>query len=199
VALVGLSGCLGSGKSTVGRALAARGAAVIDTDQVARDVVAVGTPGARAVLDHFGPAVQGLDGGIDRRALGAIVFADPAQRLALESITHPLIHQEVRRRATALGDRLVVVEVPLLDGARRHQYGFDAVVLVEAGRATALRRAVERGLSEAQARARLDAQPSTAERRQVADYTIVNEGSLQQLGAAVDLLWEWLASRRLAP
>ena len=102
--LVGLSGSLGSGKSTVGRALAARGAAVIDADRVARDVLAPGSPGAQAVLDHFGARCPPSDGSVDRQALAAIVFADPDQRAALEAITHPLVHHEVARRVAELGD-----------------------------------------------------------------------------------------------
>ncbi len=179
----------------VGRALAARGAAVIDTDRVAREMLAPGSPGARAVLDHFGDGVRRPDGSIDRQALAAIVFADPGQRAALEAITHPLVHQEVRRRVAGFGDTVIVVEIPLLDAARRHQYGFDIVVLVEAGADVALRRAVGRGMSEADARARMTAQPTAAQRRQVADRTLANNGSRADLEAAVDALWGWLQTR----
>ena len=194
--LVGLSGSLGSGKSTVGRALAARGAAVIDADRVARDVLAPGSPGAQAVLDHFGARVRRADGSVDRQALAAIVFADHDQRAALEAITHPLVHHEVGRRVAELGDTVVVVEIPLLDAARRHQYGFDVVVLVETAPGTAVRRAVGRGMAEADARARMAAQPTAAQRRQVADRTLLNDGSRADLEAAVDDLWAWLQARR---
>ncbi len=197
--LVGLSGPLGSGKSTVGRALAARGAAVIDADQVARDVLAPGTPGAQAVLDHFGERARRPDGSIDRKALAAIVFADPGQRAALEAITHPLVHQEVRRRVAGLANTVIVVEIPLLDAARRHQYGFDVVVLVETTPDTAVRRAVGRGMTEADARARTAAQPTAAERRQVADHSLANDGSPAELEAAVDALWDWLQALRSHP
>jgi len=140
-------------KSTVGSALAARGAAVIDTDRVARDVLAPGHPGAQAVLEHFGPEVRGPDGSIDRQALAAIVFADPDQRVVLEAISHPLVHKEVSRRVAELGDAVIVVEIPLLDAACRDQYGFDVVVLVEVQPDIALRRAVGRGMTEDDARA----------------------------------------------
>jgi dephospho-CoA kinase len=192
VLLVGLGGSLGSGKSTVGRALEARGAAVIDTDQVAREVLAPGSAGARAVLDHFGDAVRTSDGAIDRPALAAIVFADPDQRADLEAITHPLVHQEVRRRIAGLGGTVTVVEIPLLDAARRDLYGFDVVVLVETRPEIAVRRAVERSMSEDDARARMAAQPTPAQRRQVADRTLSNNGTRADLEAAVDELWDWL-------
>jgi len=196
VLLVGLSGSLGSGKSTVGRALAARGAAVIDADRVARDVLAPASPGAQAVLDHFGGGVRRPDGSVDRQALAAIVFADPDERAALEAITHPLVHHEVRRRVAELGDTVIVVEIPLLDAARRHQYGFDVVVLVETSPDIAVRRALGRGMTEADARARMAAQPTAAQRRQVADRTLANDGSRADLEAAVDDLWAWLQTRR---
>ncbi len=193
--LVGLSGSLGSGKSTVGRALAARGATVIDADRVARDVLAPGSPGAHAVLERFGPGIRAPDGSIDRAALAAIVFADPAQRAALEAISHPLVHDEVARRVAELGDALVVVEIPLLDAARRDEYGFDVVVLVEVQPDIALRRAVARGMTEDDARARIAAQPTAAQRRQVADRVIGNNGPCGDLEAAVDGLWAWLAAQ----
>lgn len=194
--LVGLSGSLGSGKSTAGRALAARGAAVIDADQVARELLAPGTAAAQAVLDHFGPGVHSPDGSVDRQALAAIVFADPTQRAALEAITHPLVHQEVRRRVAELADAapgsVIVVEIPLLDAARRDQYGFDVVVLVETQPDIAVSRAVGRGMIEDDARARMAVQPTAAQRRQVADRTLVNDGTPARLEAAVDELWAWL-------
>ncbi len=193
--LVGLSGSLGSGKSTVGSALAARGAAVIDTDRVAREVLAPGNPGSQAVLEHFGPEVRGPEGSIDRQALAAIVFADPGQRGVLEAISHPLVHKEVSRRVAELGDAVIVVEIPLLDAARRDEYGFDVVVLVEVQPDIALRRAVGRGMTEDDARARMAAQPTAAQRRQVADCVLGNDGDRADLEAAVDGLWAWLRAQ----
>lgn len=193
--LVGLSGSLGSGKSTVGSALAARGAAVIDTDRVAREVLAPGNPGSQAVLEHFGPEVRGPEGSIDRQALAAIVFADPGQRGVLEAISHPLVHKEVSRRVAELGDAVIVVEIPLLDAARRDEYGFDVVVLVEVQPDIALRRAVGRGMTEDDARARMAAQPSAAQRRQVADRILGNDGARADLEGAVDELWDWLQAQ----
>ena len=197
--LVGLSGSLGSGKSTVGRALAARGAAVIDADQVARDVLAPGSAGAQAVLEHFGPGVRRPDGSIDRQALAEVVFADPDQRAALEAITHPLVNQEVRRRVAELGDAVIVVEMPLLDARRRDQYGFDVVVLVETPPDIAVRRAAGRGMTEDEARARTAAQPTAQQRRQVADRTLANDGTQAELETAVEALWAWLRQQSPHP
>jgi dephospho-CoA kinase len=225
VLCVGLTGGIGTGKSTVGRALAGLGATVIDADQVAREVIAPGSPGERAVLERFGPGVAGPDGHIDRGALAGVVFADPAERLALEAITHPLIRQELTRRVASLRSQsaslrrqsenpgtgaeaggsgsptppdttgtaqVVVIEIPLLDKNTRNMYGLDVVVLVEAPVEVALARSVQRGMSEADARARMAAQPTDAERRSLADRALVNDGDRAHLEAAVNDLWDWL-------
>jgi dephospho-CoA kinase len=213
VVRVGLTGTLGAGKSTVGKALAARGAAVIDADQVARDVTAPGSPGERAVLEHFGERATarsgpaGQTGQLDRKTLADIVFSDAAERLALEAITHPLIRAEVLRRA-ALADSealahdearantpVVVIEVPLLDEQRKVDYGLDVVVLVDAPEDLAVHRAVGRGMTETAARARMAAQPSGAQRRLLADRALVNDGDLKDLEIAVDELWSWLLTK----
>jgi dephospho-CoA kinase len=191
---VGLTGSLGSGKSTVGHALAARGAALIDADEVARAVVAPGTPGERAVLARFGPRVISADGHIDRKALAAIVFADPAERRALEGITHPLVHEQIAKQLSALESPVIVLELPLLTTASRHQYELDLVVLVDTPKEMAVRRAVGRGMGEQDVRARMAAQPSEGEWRAAADWVLVNDGDEAQLERAVDELWERLAA-----
>ncbi len=145
---VGLTGGLGSGKSTVGKALADRGAAVIDADQVARRVIEPGTDGERAVLDRFGPAVTGPDGHLDRQALASIVFSDAHELLALEAITHPLVHDEIARELSSLPGQVVVIELPLLTAGGRQKYDLDVVVLVDTPQELAVRRAVGRGMSE---------------------------------------------------
>jgi dephospho-CoA kinase len=191
---VGLTGGLGAGKSTVGRALAARGAFVVDTDQVARDVLAPGSVGERAVLDRFGPSVAAPDGALDRRALALAAFAGTEPRLALEAITHPLIEQEVARRVASCSSGIVVIELPLLNGERRSRYSLDAVVLVETPEEVAVERAVtQRGMASGDVRARLAAQPSAADRRAAADWVVVNAGGPAELEVAVDELWAWLA------
>jgi dephospho-CoA kinase len=207
VVRVGLTGTLGAGKSTVGKALAARGAIVIDADQVARDVTAPGSPGERAVLQHFGERATarssgpGQSGQLDRKALADIVFSDAAERLALEAITHPLIRAEVLRRVALADsgapahDGVVVIEVPLLNEQRKLEYGLDVVVLVDAPEDVAVRRAVGRGMTEVAARARMAAQPSGAQRQRLADRALVNDGNLEDLEIAVDELWSWVLAK----
>ena len=190
--LVGLSGGIGSGKSTVGRALAARGAVVIDSDKVAREVLAPGSPGEAAVLARFGSRVARADGVLDRQALANVVFADRARLLDLEAITHPLILREVRRQVAAATADVVVVELPLLDSVVRRNYGLDLVVMVRVPEDTALRRAVARGMTEQDAAARAAAQPTMAQRLELADRTLDNDGSLVDLEAELDELWPWL-------
>jgi dephospho-CoA kinase len=213
VVRVGLTGTLGAGKSTVGKALGARGAVLIDADQVARDVTAPGSPGEKAVLQHFGERATarsgppGKTGQLDRKTLADIVFSNPTERLALEAITHPLIRAEVLRRVAlaesetladgqALADnQVVVIEVPLLDKQRKLDYGLDVVVLIDAPEDMAVQRAVGRGMTEMAARARMAAQPSGAERQQLADRALVNDGNLEDLEIAVDELWSWLLAK----
>ncbi len=191
---VGLTGGLGAGKSTVGKALAARGAAVIDADQVARRVIEPGSDGERAVLERFGPAVKGPDGHLDRQALASIVFANAPERLALEAITHPLVHDEIARQLASLPAEVVVIELPLLTAGGRQQYGLDFVVLVDTPEELAVRRAVGRGMAEQDVRARMAAQPSGRERRAASDWVLVNDGDQAQLEAAVDDLWARLTA-----
>ncbi len=201
---VGLTGTLGAGKSTVGKALAARGAIVIDADQVARDVTAQGSPGERAVLEHFGDRATARSGAagepphLDRERLGDIVFSDASERMALEAITHPLIRTEVLRRVALAAAEVVVIEIPLLDKSRRFDYGLDVVVLIDAPEKVAVQRAVARGMTETGARARMAAQPSGAERRLLADRLLVNDASLEDLERAVEDLWGWLM-RKVPP
>jgi len=198
---VGLTGTLGAGKSTVGKALAARGAIVIDADQVARDVTVQGSPAERAVLEHFGDRATARSGPageppqLDRKRLGDIVFSDASDRLALEAITHPLIRTEVLRRVALAQAEVVVIEIPLLDKSRKSDYGLDVVVLIDAPEKVALRRAEARGLTETGARARMAAQPSGADRRLLADRVLVNDGSMEDLESAVDDLWGWLVRK----
>jgi dephospho-CoA kinase len=191
---VGLTGGLGSGKTTVAKALAARGAVVIDADQVARRVIEPGSAGEQAVLERFGPTVRGPDGHVDRQALADIVFADPDERLALEAIIHPLVHDKIAVELSSLRAPVVVIELPLLTAARRPQYDLDFVVLVDTPEELAIKRAVGRGMSEQDARARIAAQPTATERRAAADWALVNDGDEAHLEAAVDALWERLAA-----
>lgn len=192
---IGITGKLGSGKSTVCRALAARGAQVVDADAIARELLAPASPLAAQVLDTFGPAVRAADGSLDRRALARQVFASETSRRQLEALVHPRIRAEVLRRRARSSSRIVVIEVPLLDGPRKTEYALDAVIVVEAPTATAVARAVSRGMDEQDVRARLRAQPSDEERRSLADLHLDNSGSTEELEEAVDELWDWLMKR----
>jgi dephospho-CoA kinase len=186
---IGLTGGIGSGKSTVSAMLADRGARVIDADVLAREVVAPGTPGLAAVVDAFGEKVLTADGGLDRPALATVVFGDPAARATLDGIVHPL----VRARAVALisalpADAVVVQDIPLL--VETGQAGsFDLVLVVEADLDTRVARLVQRGLSEEDARARIAAQATDEQRRAVADVVLDNSGTPEELAAQVDRFW----------
>ncbi|AEH09554.1 MULTISPECIES: dephospho-CoA kinase [Protofrankia] len=186
---VGLTGGIGAGKSAVARLLAGHGAVVIDADQLAREVVAPGTPGLRAVVEQFGSHLLGADGALDRAALGAVVFADPDARRRLEAITHPLVGaQAAERMAQAPADAVVVYDVPLLVEAGLADR-YDVVVVVEAPLEVRLARLAGRGLPPEQAQARIANQADDAARRAVADILVDNGGSLEDLRARVDEVW----------
>jgi len=192
--LVGLSGGIGSGKSTVARALAARGAVVIDSDVVAREVVEPGQPGLDAIRARFGPQVLGPDGRLDRAALAQLVFNDEAARRDLNGIVHPLVAAETQRRvAAAPPGSIVVLDVPLLVEAART--GYDLVVIVEAPAPVRLERLAQRGMDPEDARLRMAAQASDSERRSVADVVLDNSGSPDDLERQVNELWSELERR----
>lgn len=186
---IGLTGGIGSGKSTVSALLAARGAVVIDADRIAREVVEPGTPGLAAVVEVFGDGVLAADGSLDRPALAAVVFSDPAARAQLDAIVHPLVRDRaVQLAAAAPADAVLVNDVPLL--VETGQAGsYDLVLVVEAELDTRLARLVERGLPDADARARIAAQATDDERRAVADVVLDNTGSREQLAEQVGRFW----------
>ena len=197
---IGLTGGIGAGKSSVAQRLAELGALVVDSDELAREVVEVGTAGFEAVVAEFGRGVVAPDGGLDRPALARLVFADEAARDRLNAIVHPL----VRRRAAEIlaaepADAVVVHDVPLLVETGQADR-FDLVLVVEAPDAVRVDRlARDRGMPAEQARARMAAQASDADRRAVADVVLVNDGDLDALRAAVDRFWaERVAARRRA-
>jgi len=190
---VGLSGGIGSGKSTVARALARRGAFVVDADAIAREVVEPGEPGLAAVVERFGPGVLDGEGRLDRPKLAALVFDDSGARADLNAIVHPRVAAEtVRRIAAAPPDAIVVIDVPLLVEAARS--GYDAVVIVEAPEEVRLERLVGRGMTPDDARRRMAAQASDADRRKVADVILDNSGSEDDLERQIDALWAQLTS-----
>ncbi|HYH50842.1 MAG TPA: dephospho-CoA kinase [Acidimicrobiia bacterium] len=196
---VGLSGGIGSGKSTVARALARRGAVVIDADAIAREVVEPGQPGLAAVVERFGEGILDGDGRLDRPALAALVFEDAAARADLNAIVHPLVAAEsARRMAAAPAGSVVVLDVPLLVEAAKS--GYDVVVIVEAPPELRVERLVGRGMTADDARKRMAAQASDEDRRKVADVVLDNSGSEEDLEAQIDSLWaELTASLRSGP
>lgn len=196
--VVGLTGGIGSGKSTVAEALSRRGADLVDADAVARAVVRPGRPALREIRERFGPGVLGRDGRLDRAALARLVFDDPDARRDLEAITHPRISAAIDERLTALEDdepRVVVVEHPLL--VETGQAGrYPVVVVVEAPRPVRRDRLVRtRGMRAADVEARMEAQATETERRALATHVIDNSGDRDDLEAQVDRLWEELSRR----
>ena len=193
--LVGLTGNIGSGKSTVAQLLSERGATIIDADVLARRAVEGGTEGYRAIVERWGTSILGADGMIDRDALRRIVFSNPQQLEQLNIIVHP----EVERMRSALvelarqrGDRLVVCDIPLLF-ERRMTDGFDRIVLVDAPRPVRLERLVrERGLRETEAMDMIVAQMPAELKRARADFVIDNDGTLTQLDVRVADVWSSL-------
>jgi dephospho-CoA kinase len=195
---VGLTGGVGSGKSTVASLLADHGAVVIDADAIAREVVEPGTPGFAAVVDAFGDEVVGADGRLDRPKLAGIVFGDESKRVQLNAIVHPLVGQRtVELAQAASADAVLVYDIPLLVEGNMAA-GFDVVLVVEADRDIRLARLAERGMAANDAQERMAAQASDEQRREVADVVIENNDSLAELKAAVDDLWELLTRPREA-
>ncbi|MCO4760620.1 MAG: dephospho-CoA kinase [Myxococcales bacterium] len=196
--VVGLTGGIASGKSTVSRLLARHGATIVDADQVARDVVASGSSGLSAVLDRFGHDLRLPDGGLDRKKLGALVFADPAALKALEQLLHPLIRTEIDQQISAAvtrGDALVVIDAALLVEMSLH-LRCDDVIVVHCGPALQRQRMMARdGMTEVAANQRLAAQATDAERLAVADHAIDNRTGLQELEQQVTTLWTTLTSQ----
>ena len=185
---VALTGGIGSGKSTVAEFLDELGAYVIDSDQLARDVVERGTPGYEAVLAAFGDEIL-TDGEIDRVKLAEIVFKDSIARATLESIIHPLVRDAAEKMVKSLpSDAVVINQIPLLvetDGAKR----FDFVITVSADEDVRRRRLVERGMKDYEITKRLAAQVNDAAREAIAHSVIRNSGSIEELRQAVESIW----------
>lgn len=192
---IGLTGGIGSGKSTVSALLARRGALVVDADRIAREVLEPGTPGLAAVVTEFGPDVVTADGSLDRAALAAVVFSDDAARRRLDAIVHPLVRRRTAELvAAAPPDAVVVNDVPLL--VETGQAGsYDLVLVVEADAGTRIARLVGRGLTEADARARIAAQATDDQRRAVADVVLDNSGTPEQLAEQVEEFWNTYVPR----
>ena len=186
---IGLTGGIGSGKSTVSRLLAERGAVIIDADVIAREVVEPGTPGLAAVVEAFGAEVLAPDGSLDRPALAAVVFADPESRRRLDGIVHPLVRaRAIEVAAAAPTDAVLVNDVPLLVETGQAS-SYDLVLVVEADPETRIARLVQRGLTAEDARARIAVQATDDERRAVADVVLDNSGTPEELATQVDRFW----------
>ncbi|WFB83328.1 MULTISPECIES: dephospho-CoA kinase [Streptomyces] len=196
---VGLTGGIGAGKSEVSRLLVDCGAVLIDADRIAREVVEPGTPGLAAVVEAFGADVLTEDGRLDRPKLGSIVFADRESLAALNSIVHPLVGERSRAleeaAEAAAEDAVVVHDVPLLTENGLAPL-YDVVVVVDADPATQLDRLVRlRGMSEQDARARMAAQATREQRREIADLVVDNDVPLEELRRRVREVWAELARR----
>ncbi|WP_306924107.1 dephospho-CoA kinase [Streptomyces luteogriseus] len=196
---VGLTGGIGAGKSEVSRLLVACGAVLIDADRIAREVVAPGTPGLASVVEAFGEEILAADGSLDRPRLGAIVFSDAEKLSTLNSIVHPLVGARSRElEEAAAQDAVVLHDVPLLTENGLAPL-YDLVIVVDAAPETQLDRLVRlRGMTEEDARARMAAQATREQRREIADIVIDNDVPLEELEQRVKDVWAELVHRSQA-
>ncbi len=195
--LLGLTGGIGSGKTTVSSDLAARGAVVIDADAIVHEVQRPGTPVFVAMVERFGPGIVAPDGALDRQAVADIVFNDADALRDLGAIVHPVVGQEITDQLAeqALLDNIVVLDVPLLVESGRDDMA--ALIVVDIDPALAVERLVAfRGFSEADARARIARQASRDERVAKADFVVDNSASREELQPVLDALWAWIQTLR---
>lgn len=192
---IGLTGGIGSGKSSVSGLLSERGAVIIDADLIAREVVAPGQPALDELVARFGPSIIGPDGALDRPKLASIAFKDPAALADLNAITHPAVGAEIARRLAEEhdSDHVVVLDIPLLvESGRDNVVG---LLVVDCPVDVALERLVElRGMDREDAARRIAAQASRDERLARADFVIDNSGDLDALRTQVERAWEWISS-----
>ena len=195
--IVALTGGIGSGKSTVGQKFAQLGAIVIDSDQLARDVLERGSIGFDEVVTMFGDEVL-KNGEIDRQLLASIVFKDPKKRSDLEQVTHPLIRKafaEVVARSAA--NSIVINQIPLLVESN-HDYKFDHVITISVTEAIRTQRLLKRGLTADQIKQRMQAQATDRMRETIADSVIINETDEQNLSDQVEIIWEQLRLKNVS-
>ena len=194
--VVALTGGIGSGKSTVGQIFAQLGAIVIDSDQLARDVIERGSIGFNEVVAKFGDGVL-KNGEIDRQILASLIFKDPAKRSELEQITHPLIRRAFAKMvSSASSDSIVINQIPLLVESN-HDYKFDHIITVSASESIRSERLIKRGLTNDQIKQRMGAQATDQMREAIADSVIVNEKNEQELTDQVEKIWEQLLSKNV--
>ncbi len=187
--ILGVTGNIATGKSTVVKMLIEKGAHHIDSDVVYHELVAPGMPLLQSLVEHFGEEILTDDGSLDRKALGAIVFSDKSKLAELDALTHPAVIAEADRRAFAIQDGVVILDAVKLIESGHHEV-CDAVWLITAPEAQQIERVMQRNhVDEEEARRRVAAQPPLGPKRAVADVEIVNDGALKDLRAKVDQAW----------
>jgi len=197
--LLGLTGGIGSGKSTVSAEFARRGAIVIDADLVVRELQSPGGAVLAAMVEHFGDAILSADGTLNRQAVADIVFNDPEQLKALNAIVHPKVGEEIDGRIEAQRDtdNVVILDVPLLVESKA--YETEGIIVVDTDPEIAVERLVEsRGFKADDARARMKLQATREERRAVAAFIVPNDGSQEELMTHLDKCWDWIQTKRNA-
>ena len=196
--VIGLTGGIGSGKSTVSALLADRGAVVVDADAIVREVQAPGTQVFGAMVERFGPGVVAADGTLDRAAVADLVFTDTEALADLNAIVHPAVGKEIAERMAALAetDEVVILDVPLLVESK-NAYPVAGLLVVDVDPEVAVQRLVaHRGMREDDVRARMTRQASRDERRGRADRVIDNSGTPDDLRAQIDDVWDWIDALR---
>ena len=192
--IVALTGGIGSGKTMVGEIFAELGALVVDSDQLAREVVERGSKGFDLIVTEFGDEIL-KNGDLDRAALASLIFKDPKKRARLEEITHPLIRQSFAKIVSSAGsDSIIINQIPLLVESK-HDYKFDYIITISAPEKLRTERLIKRGLTLTQIDQRMKAQATDAQREVISDTVIVNDKSEQELLAQVEKVWESLNNK----
>jgi dephospho-CoA kinase len=192
--IVALTGGIGSGKTMVGEIFAELGALVVDSDQLAREVVERGSKGFDLIVTEFGDEIL-KNGDLDRAALASLIFKDPKKRARLEEITHPLIRQSFAKIVSSAGsDSIIVNQIPLLVESK-HDYKFDHIITISVPDEIRTERLLKRGLTLTQIDQRMKAQATDAQREVISDTVIINDKSEQELITQVEKVWESLKNK----
>jgi len=192
--IVALTGGIGSGKTMVGEIFAELGALVVDSDQLAREVVERGSKGFDLIVTEFGDEIL-KNGDLDRAALASLIFKDPKKRAKLEEITHPLIRQSFAKIVSSAGsDSIIINQIPLLVESK-HDYKFDHIITISVPDEIRTERLLKRGLTLTQIEQRMKAQATDAQREVISDTVIVNDKSEQELLAQIEKVWESLKNK----
>jgi len=192
--IVALTGGIGSGKTMVGEIFAELGALVVDSDQLAREVVERGSKGFDLIVTEFGDEIL-KNGDLDRAALASLIFKDPKKRARLEEITHPLIRQSFAKIVSSAGnDSIIINQIPLLVESK-HDYKFDHIITISVPDEIRTERLLKRGLTLTQIDQRMKAQATDAQREVISDTVIINDKSEQELITQVEKVWESLKNK----